>query len=55
MTSLPILRDALAVPVLLLCVLVAERRLRIPKLKELPVSDNNRLLNIVCVQWHTRT
>ena len=32
-------RDAFAFPVLLLCALIAERQLRIPKLKELPVSQ----------------
>ena len=32
-------RDAFAFPVLLLCALIAERQLRIPKLKDLPVSQ----------------
>ena len=33
-----ILRDAFAFPVLLMCAVIAEKQLRIPKLKELPVS-----------------
>ena len=42
----PILRDVLAVPVLLLCVLVAERRLKIPNLKEMPVSDHSACIYV---------